>query len=224
MSFQYTGANRYTDADFRVNTQLTAHSRCAPVRHAAVHVATPRGIGARSQAQTLGRVPVRLFLRAPACPWRSLLLFFNVSLAKSCTRSISTSSISIFVTCYGKEGKRSYTPYVCSRIDVLAIRAGGEPSRVFCTRHYDESHLARLFQNVKHVPQEDRNAILALKRITRHYQFACAKHFEVTHPTPADAQCAGLDNRRGIIRMRGLPRACHPCPAANGKEDDKKID
>ncbi|KAJ0410969.1 hypothetical protein ATCC90586_004322 [Pythium insidiosum] len=79
---------------------------------------------------------------------------------------------------YGKEGKRKdYVPYNCMRLIT------GEPPKTGeyhgCPfRHADEEHLRKALQGIS---EPDKHEIVTLVQ-NRHFQVACKKHFEVTHP------------------------------------------
>ncbi|GAB9467772.1 DNA primase [Globisporangium polare] len=79
---------------------------------------------------------------------------------------------------YGKEGKRKdYTPYNCMRIIT------GEPPKTGeyhgCPfRHFEEEHLKKALQGVS---EGEKQEIVALAQ-AKHFQIACKKHFEATHP------------------------------------------
>ncbi|TMW60894.1 hypothetical protein Poli38472_000936 [Pythium oligandrum] len=79
---------------------------------------------------------------------------------------------------YGKEGKRKdYVPYNCMRIIT------GEPPKAGeyhgCPfRHYEEDHLRKALQGVSEPEKQD---IISLVQ-GKHFQVACKRHFEATHP------------------------------------------
>jgi len=80
---------------------------------------------------------------------------------------------------YGKEGKRAdYTPYSCMKIIMGVVNAGEHQGCPF--RHFDQEHLK--YNLTAHgVTATAVNEIIRLIK-DGHYQIACRKHFEVTHP------------------------------------------
>ncbi|KAI9331903.1 eukaryotic and archaeal DNA primase, large subunit-domain-containing protein [Pilaira anomala] len=81
---------------------------------------------------------------------------------------------------YGLEGKRvNYSPYSCSKIITSNPPSSGDnhgcPFRHFSLTNL-ETRLAR-----DNISRPDMDQILGLTR-DKHYQLACTKHFEVTHP------------------------------------------
>ena len=52
-------------------------------------------------------------------------------------------------------------------------------------KHYDDDNLSALLGKMNIGTPADRDAIMGLKR-GNHFQLACAKHFEVTHPGAAN--------------------------------------
>ncbi|KAI7893439.1 eukaryotic and archaeal DNA primase, large subunit-domain-containing protein [Mucor mucedo] len=80
---------------------------------------------------------------------------------------------------YGLEGKRTnYSPYSCSKIIDNPPSATENHGCPF--RHFSPSNLeARLLRD--NIGRTHVDQILQLSR-DRHYQLACTKHFEVTHP------------------------------------------
>ncbi|KAJ8564029.1 hypothetical protein ON010_g7317 [Phytophthora cinnamomi] len=79
---------------------------------------------------------------------------------------------------YGKEGKRKdYAPSNCMRIITGDPPKNGEYHG--CPfRHYEQEHLRKALQGV---PEGDKQEILSLAE-NHHYQIACKKYFEATHP------------------------------------------
>ncbi len=79
---------------------------------------------------------------------------------------------------YGKEGKRKdYVPANCMRIIT------GEPPKAGeyhgCPfRHYEEAHLRKALGGIS---ENDKHEIMGLVQ-GRHYQIACKKYFDATHP------------------------------------------
>ncbi|GMF47648.1 unnamed protein product [Phytophthora fragariaefolia] len=79
---------------------------------------------------------------------------------------------------YGKEGKRKdYAPSNCMRIITGDPPKNGEYHG--CPfRHYEQEHLRKALQRVS---EGDKHEILSLAE-NHHYQIACKKYFEATHP------------------------------------------
>ncbi|CAI5740377.1 unnamed protein product [Peronospora destructor] len=80
---------------------------------------------------------------------------------------------------YGKEGKRKdYAPSNCMRIITGDPPKNGEYHG--CPfRHFEQEHLRKALQGV---PEGDKQEILSLAE-HHHYQIACKKYFEATHPS-----------------------------------------
>ncbi|KAG7394429.1 DNA primase large subunit [Phytophthora boehmeriae] len=83
---------------------------------------------------------------------------------------------------YGKEGKRKdYAPSNCMRIITGDPPKNGEYHG--CPfRHYEQEHLRKALQGV---PEGDKQEIISLAE-NHHYQIACKKYFEATHPGSDD--------------------------------------
>ncbi|ETK83199.1 hypothetical protein, variant [Phytophthora nicotianae CJ01A1] len=79
---------------------------------------------------------------------------------------------------YGKEGKRKdYAPSNCMRIITGDPPKNGEYHG--CPfRHFEQEHLRKALQGVS---EGDKQEILSLAE-NHHYQIACKKYFEATHP------------------------------------------
>ena len=221
MNSQYTGANRYTDAGLVGDTQLTAATVDAlqhdmPLCMSQLH----KGLERDHKLKHWGRLQYGLFLKGAGMSMEESLLFFQRQFSKIMSPEQFNKQYSYNIRhMYGKEGKRaSYTPYPCSKI-ILGNPPQAGDHHGCPYRHYDENHLASLFQNMS---LADRNAILALKK-NRNYQLACAKHFEVTHPNAANMPNVQLDNV-GNHPNAWFAASVSYHAAAKGKEDDKKMD
>ncbi|RLN50494.1 hypothetical protein BBJ28_00019678, partial [Nothophytophthora sp. Chile5] len=79
---------------------------------------------------------------------------------------------------YGKEGKRKdYAPSNCMRIITGEPPKNGEYHG--CPfRHFEQEHLRKALQGIS---EGEKQEILSLAE-NHHYQIACKKYFEVTHP------------------------------------------
>ena len=192
MNSQYTGANRYTDSGLSGDTQLTAATinelqHSMPLCMSQLH----KGLEQDHKLKHWGRLQYGLFLKGAGMSMEESLLFFQRAFSKIVSPEQFQKQYSYNIRhMYGKEGKRaSYTPYPCSKI-ILGNPPQGGDHHGCPYKHYDESHLSSLFQNMA---LADRNAILALKK-NRDYQLACVKHFEVTHPNAATTPNVQLDN------------------------------
>ncbi len=82
---------------------------------------------------------------------------------------------------YGKEGKRTnYTPYSCTKI-ILGTPPNSGDHHGCPYRHFDDGHLASVLAKMQIGNAAERSEILSLKQ-KKHYNLACQKHFEVSHP------------------------------------------
>lgn len=82
---------------------------------------------------------------------------------------------------FGKEGARkNYTPYSCLKV---LNQAAPEPGAAHgCPfKHMNDGVVVSLLQQEK-VGAQDTKEILTLAKQQGHFQLACQKHFDVTHP------------------------------------------
>lgn len=140
-----------------------------------------------------GRLQYGLFLKGAGLGIEGIIQFFETHFGKIMGHDQFVKDYSYsFRHMYGKEGARkNYTPYSCMKIIM-----GPPPSAVAfhgCPyKHMGDSQLTVLLNNMK-IPTSDVKDMMELKA-SGHYQLACQRHFDVTHP---DHKNYGIKNADG---------------------------
>lgn len=184
-------AKHHIDADYSVQTVTTSGDRITPDMIDSL-AATSMPLCMRSLHKALkvnhhmkfaGRQQYGLFLKATGLQLDDAIAYWRQEFCKKMSVDDFNKKYAYNIRHnYGKEGKRKdYTPYSCMRIIT------GEPPKAGeyhgCPfRHLEEEHLRKALQGV---PEGDKHEILALAQ-AKHYQIACKKHFEATHPGSDD--------------------------------------
>jgi len=190
MNSQYTGRD-YNDQHSSVNDgdyELTSRTidnyvASMPLCMSQLHA----GLKRDSKLRHHGRLQYGLFLKGAGMSMEESLIFFQRIFSKLMTAEQFQKNYSYNIRhMYGKEGKRAnYTPYNCTKI-VLGNPPQTNGDHHGCPyKHYDDDNLSALLGKMNIGTPADRDAIMGLKR-GNHFQLACAKHFEVTHPGAAN--------------------------------------
>ncbi|CAH1774494.1 unnamed protein product [Owenia fusiformis] len=128
-----------------------------------------------------GRQQYGLFLKAIGMSLDEAMRFWKMSFAKNIDADKFDKQYSYNIRHnYGKEGKRAdYTPYSCMKIIMSNAPAAGDAHG--CPfKHSDIDMLRQRLQNLR----VNKDGIDEISDFVKrgHYQLACGKYFEVTHP------------------------------------------
>eukprot|EP00559_Dactyliosolen_fragilissimus_P005311 CAMPEP_0184863828 /NCGR_PEP_ID=MMETSP0580-20130426/12682_1 /TAXON_ID=1118495 /ORGANISM="Dactyliosolen fragilissimus" /LENGTH=479 /DNA_ID=CAMNT_0027362389 /DNA_START=19 /DNA_END=1455 /DNA_ORIENTATION=- len=196
MNSQYTGGKNFISdltADGQTNElnsqNVDSYASSMPLCMSRVHA----GLKADHKLKHWGRLQYGLFLKGAGLTLEESLMFFQKEFTKIMTGDEFTKNYSYNIRhMYGQEGKRaSYTPYNCKKIILGNPPSSGE-NHGCPYRHYDDEHLSALLNKLNIGTLNDRKDILDKKR-AQHYQLACLKHFEVTHPDAAVKKSISVD-------------------------------
>eukprot|EP00055_Hartaetosiga_balthica_P003825 m.9104 g.9104 ORF g.9104 m.9104 type:complete len:511 (+) comp3364_c0_seq1:14-1546(+) len=128
------------------------------------------------------RMQYGLFLKGIGLSLEDALAFWKTEFTKSMSYEKFDKSYSYNIRHnYGKEGKRAnYTPYNCMRI-IMGNSPGVGDAHGCPFRHYNEGNLrTRLLANK--IQRTDIDEVTDLVKM-HHFQLACSRYFEITHPT-----------------------------------------
>lgn len=151
------------------------------------------GLGQDSKLRHHGRLQYGLFLKGAGMSMEESLLFFQKEFTRIMTSEKFQKDYSYNIRhMYGKEGKRTnYTPYSCTKI-ILGTPPSAGDHHGCPYKHYDDDHLSALLGKLKIGSASERSEIINLKRKS-HFNLACQKHFEVTHPNAVSSQDVSLN-------------------------------
>lgn len=131
-----------------------------------------------------GRQQYWLFLKGAGMSMEDSMRFFHSEFSRIMSSEAFNKEHAYNIRhAYGKEGKRTnYTPYSCMKIIMGGAPGHGEHHG--CPyRYMDESHLSTLFGSMKISGAQKESIFAPLRK--GHFQVACQRHFEVTHPGAA---------------------------------------
>lgn len=197
MNSQYTGPgapNAVLGADGQeVLTAATVDALAAqsmPLCMKQLH----RGLQRDHKLKHMARLQYGLFLKGAGMSLEEHTLFFHKEFTRIMTSDQFNKEYSYSIRhMHGKEGKRgSYTPYNCMKIILGSPPNSGVEHHGCPYKHYDDANLSALLGQLKIGNASDREAIMAHKR-DGNFQLACAKHFEVMHPSAASLEGVSLD-------------------------------
>lgn len=184
MNSQYTGKDYNSESqniggDYELTSgNVDEYSKSMPLCMRQLH----NGMKQDHKLKHHGRLQYGLFLKGAGMTMEEQTIYFQREFTKIMTSEKFNKEYTYNIRhMYGKEGKRvNYTPYSCSKIILGTAPNSGEHHG--CPyRHYDDEHLAALLSKMQIGNASERNEIMNLKK-QRHYNLACMKHFEVTHP------------------------------------------
>jgi DNA primase large subunit len=194
MNSQYTG-KEYSDntqsmgGEYELTSQnINEYSSSMPLCMRNLH----NGLTDDHKLKHHGRLQYGLFLKGAGMTMEESLVFFQREFTKIMTSEKFQKEYTYNIRhMYGKEGKRTnYTPYSCTKIIMGTPPNSGEHHG--CPyRHFDDGHLSSILGKMQIGTSADRNEILSLKK-KKHYNLACQKHFEVTHPDAAKVKDINL--------------------------------
>jgi len=141
-----------------------------------------------------GRLQFGLFLKGAGMSLEEHTLFFQREFTRIMTSEQFNKSYSYSIRhMHGKEGKRaSYTPYNCMKIIFGNPPQSGVEHHGCPYKHYDDQNLSALLTKLKIGSVADRDVIMSHKK-DGNFQLACAKHFEVSHPSATSVDGVNLD-------------------------------
>lgn len=184
MNSQYTGKDFGAESqsiggDYQLTSgNIDEYSKSMPLCMRQLH----NGLRQDHKLKHHGRLQYGLFLKGAGMTMEEQTLYFQREFTKIMTSEKFNKEYTYNIRhMYGKEGKRTnYTPYSCSKVILGTAPNSGEHHG--CPyRHYDDEHLAALLSKLQIGNANERNEIMNLKK-QKHYNLACMKHFEVTHP------------------------------------------
>jgi DNA primase large subunit len=153
-----------------------------------------RGLQRDHKLKHMARLQYGLFLKGAGMSLEEHTLFFHKEFTRIMTSEQFNKEYSYSIRhMHGKEGKRgSYTPYNCMKIILGNPPNSGVEHHGCPYKHYDDANLSALLGQLKIGNASDREAIMAHKR-EGNFQLACAKHFEVMHPSATSLEGVNLD-------------------------------
>jgi len=129
-----------------------------------------------------GRLQYGLFLKGAGLDLEDAMIFWETHFSKVMTHEEFTKGYSYsFRHMYGKEGARkNYTPYSCMKIIMgTPPEAGAHHGCPY--RHANDAQLTAMLSALKIGGSEVKEIVDKAKK-EGHYQVACQRHFELTHP------------------------------------------
>eukprot|EP01114_Cavostelium_apophysatum_P022533 TRINITY_DN8183_c0_g1_i1.p1 TRINITY_DN8183_c0_g1~~TRINITY_DN8183_c0_g1_i1.p1 ORF type:complete len:483 (+),score=120.49 TRINITY_DN8183_c0_g1_i1:63-1511(+) len=129
----------------------------------------------------MGRMQFGLFLKGIGVKLEDALVFWKTEFLKGgmAEKKFDTAYAYNIRHNYGKEGKGTdYTPYSCVKIILSDYPVGEHAGCPF--KHFEPDNLRAKMTNYG-VKREAVNEILGMVK-NQHYQIACRKYFEYTHP------------------------------------------
>jgi DNA primase large subunit len=184
MNSQYTG-KEYNDnaqtmgGEYELTSQnIDEYSSSMPLCMRNLH----NGLQDDHKLKHHGRLQYGLFLKGAGMTMEESLVFFQREFTKIMTSEKFQKEYTYNIRhMYGKEGKRTnYTPYSCSKI-ILGTPPNSGEHHGCPYRHFDDGHLASILGKMQIGNAAERNEIMSLKK-KKHYNLACQKHFEFSHP------------------------------------------
>jgi DNA primase large subunit len=141
----------------------------------------------------MGRMQYGLFLKGIGLDLKDALTFWRQEFAKVMAADKFDKSYSYNIRHnYGKEGKRTdYTPYSCIKIILFPTGSTTGEAHGCPFIHHDREHLR---ENLRaQIP--DPAGVQSIVDLVQnsHYQIACRRHWELTHPN------AGHDQARELV-------------------------
>lgn len=128
-----------------------------------------------------GRMQYGLFLKGIGLSLEQALQFWQNEFSKIMTENEFNKNYAYNIRHnYGKEGKQTnYSPYGCMKIITGMNRPGVDEHHGCPFKNFDERNLRNEMGNVS-----DKNAVDELINLVKgsHYQVACRRYFELTHP------------------------------------------
>ncbi|CAG9772488.1 unnamed protein product [Ceutorhynchus assimilis] len=130
-----------------------------------------------------GRLIYGLFLKAIGLKYEQFIEFWRSEFTKTMdTDAFNKNHLYNFNHQFGKVGKRvNYSPYSCMKIIMSNVGAGDAHCCPF--RHFDVGRLRAKISECG-APSEGVSEIMQLVN-NGHYQIACTKYFQYTHPQPS---------------------------------------
>eukprot|EP01035_Chromulina_nebulosa_P022258 gene22258-28829_t len=129
-----------------------------------------------------GRLQYGLFLKGAGLDLEEALVFWESHFTRLISHDSFIKDYSYnFRHMYGKEGARkNYTPYSCMKI---IMGPAPTPGAIHgCPyKHAPDNQLSALLSSMK-ISSNDTKEIMQLAKAGGHYQLACQKHFDVSHP------------------------------------------
>jgi DNA primase large subunit len=140
-----------------------------------------KSLRADHKLKHMGRMQYGLFLKGLGLNLENALQFWQDEFTKIMPESdfVKTYSYNIRHS-YGKEGKQTnYSPYGCMKIITGMSRPGADEHHGCPFKNFDERNLRVEMTSVK-----DKNQVDEIINLVKgsHYQVACRRYFEVTHP------------------------------------------
>jgi len=128
-----------------------------------------------------GRLQYGLFLKGAGMELQDALVFWELNFSKGMTHEQFVKQYVYNIQhMYGKVGgRKAYTAYSCTKI-IMGEQPGHGQFHGCPYRHMGDASLASLLSGLKLGPS-DISSIVKDKQ-DGHYQLACQKHFDVTHP------------------------------------------
>jgi DNA primase large subunit len=129
-----------------------------------------------------GRLQYGLFLKGAGLELEDALIFWESHFSKMMTHEEFTKGYAYsFRHMYGKEGARkNYTPYSCMKI-IMGTPPEAGAFHGCPYRHATDQQLTAMLGSLK-IGGNDVKEIVQKAKVEGHYQIACQRHFEVTHP------------------------------------------
>ena len=195
---QYTGKEYNNDShgtmggDYELTAQnIDQYSKSMPLCMQTLH----KGLTDDHKLKHHGRLQYGLFLKGAGMSMEESLVFFQREFTKIMTSEKFQKEYTYNIRhMYGKEGKRTnYTPYSCTKI-ILGTPPNSGDHHGCPYRHFDDNHLSSILGKMQIGNASERNEIMTLKK-QKHFNLACQKHFEVSHPS---AQMVKSINLNGV--------------------------
>ena len=141
-----------------------------------------------------GRLQYGLFLKGAGLSMEDALAFFQRHFTAVTGEEFQKQYAYNIRHMYGREGKRAtYTPYSCQKIIMGNPPSGSQDHHGCPYKHYDSDHLSGMLSKLQIGTPTDRREIIKLQK-EKHYQLACQKHFQVSHPKAVGMEELSLDN------------------------------
>eukprot|EP01116_Phalansterium_solitarium_P005100 TRINITY_DN1640_c0_g2_i6.p1 TRINITY_DN1640_c0_g2~~TRINITY_DN1640_c0_g2_i6.p1 ORF type:complete len:487 (-),score=145.77 TRINITY_DN1640_c0_g2_i6:138-1550(-) len=182
LSTQYLGQDYVPDATKRAGRITIPELELVSVR--SFPLCMRKLYGTLKEAHHLkhgGRMQLGLFLKGIGLTLEDALTFWRHEFTKLMAGDKFDKSYAYNIRHnYGKEGRRTdYTPYSCLKIIMGQVGPGESHGCPF--RHFDADNL-RSTMIANKIPGQGIEEVLELVRGS-HYQIACRRYFELTHPS-----------------------------------------
>ncbi|CAM0137401.1 unnamed protein product [Umbelopsis sp. WA50703] len=195
---------QYTGKDYGDNTNITGKVKASEVNALSQHF--PLCMNNLHQSLTRdkhlkhgGRMQYGLFLKGIGLSVEEALVFWRKAFSNHTDDKFQKEYTYNIRHNYGLEGRRvNYAPYSCMKIIQSNQPSTGDHHG--CPfRHFSSQSLeANLYKNKVAAPQV--NEIVRLAK-DRHYQLACTRYFEVTHPDMQSGQIGTVEHPNQYFDM-----------------------